>query len=142
MVLISLLFFSYDNRNPMKMSNLEKILNHFWKRAAKKLVGPLIITHEFSSSIKAKHIYLPRAQTILKEHQRYFSVLLSRMKKFLLTWKIIISVFLSFIGEICNKKRLLRILTVKRKKQKWKKQDSPLFFRLLREKKNHSRFFL
>ena len=49
-------------------------------------MGPLIITHELSSSIKAKHIYLPRVQTILKEHQRYFSVLLSRMKKFLLNY--------------------------------------------------------
>ena len=142
MVLFSLLFFSYDYRNPLKMSNLEKILNHFWKRVRQKLVGPLIITHEFSSSIKAKHIYLPRAQTILKEHQRYFSVLLSRMKKFLLTWKIIISVFLSFIGEICNKKRLLRILTVKRKKQKWKKQVSPPFCFEKKKRKNNRCFFL
>ena len=53
------------------------------------------------------------------------------MKKFLLSWKLIIFAFISFIAEICNKTRLLRILAVKKKKQKLKKQDPlPFFFRL------------
>jgi len=93
------------------MSFLEKILSQKRKRGRQKLVGPFIKTHEYSSSIETKDELLPRSQNILKEHQLNFSVLLSRMKKFLLTRKILIFDFLSIIVQICNKNRSLRTQT-------------------------------
>ena len=122
-----------------------RTIDQNWNRWRKILVSRMIISHQFPSSINPKDNYLPRVQNNLKEHQLYFSVLLSRMKKFLLTRKILFFVFLSIIVKICNTNLLLRHTTIQKEKQKTKKQDSPsFFFRLFREKKKIVRccFFL